>query len=128
MLQRLFVAQTDNIETSSCLITPPEVKYVFSSIILVKLLIEKEWFLSFTYNFLLISLFFSFMLNGKGVERRTNVLVVCVLPLNCVEEIYYLRSFPCGFRKKEKETENLDFIFCVFLFLTRTVDRNYQQM
>ncbi|XXG82123.1 hypothetical protein AAC387_Pa10g0137 [Persea americana] len=39
---RLFVAQTDNIETSSCLITPPEV---------------------------------NFMLNGKGVERRTNVLV-----------------------------------------------------
>lgn len=100
----MFVAQTDNIETSSCLITPPEVKCVFSSIILVKLLIEKELFLSFTYNFLSISLFFSFMLNGKGVERRTNVLVVCVLPLNRVEEIYYLVSFPyVGFVKRKKK-------------------------
>ena len=26
-LQRLFVAQTDNIETSSCIISPPQVKY-----------------------------------------------------------------------------------------------------
>ncbi|XP_058100178.1 E4 SUMO-protein ligase PIAL2-like isoform X2 [Magnolia sinica] len=37
---RLFVAQTDKMETSSCIISPPEV---------------------------------NFMLNGKGVERRTNV-------------------------------------------------------
>uniref|UniRef100_A0A5B7APQ5 Putative E3 SUMO-protein ligase pli1 n=1 Tax=Davidia involucrata TaxID=16924 RepID=A0A5B7APQ5_DAVIN len=39
---RLFVAQTDNIETSSCIISPPQV---------------------------------NFLLNGKGVERRTNVLM-----------------------------------------------------
>ncbi|WJZ81908.1 hypothetical protein VitviT2T_001717 [Vitis vinifera] len=39
---RLFVAQTDNIETSSCIITPPQV---------------------------------NFLLNGKGVERRTNVFM-----------------------------------------------------
>ncbi|KAJ6794304.1 E4 SUMO-protein ligase PIAL2-like isoform X2 [Iris pallida] len=37
---RLFVVQTDNLETSSCIITPPQV---------------------------------SFLINGKGVERRTNV-------------------------------------------------------
>ncbi|KAA8520878.1 hypothetical protein F0562_011551 [Nyssa sinensis] len=39
---RLFVANTDNIETSSCIISPPQV---------------------------------NFLLNGKGVERRTNVLM-----------------------------------------------------
>ncbi|CAK9141950.1 unnamed protein product [Ilex paraguariensis] len=39
---RLFVAQTDNIETSSCIISPPQV---------------------------------NFLLNGKGVERRTNVFM-----------------------------------------------------
>ncbi|KAA8522457.1 hypothetical protein F0562_013182 [Nyssa sinensis] len=39
---RLFVAQTDNIETSSCIISPSQV---------------------------------NFLLNGKGVERRTNVLM-----------------------------------------------------
>ncbi|CAK9180745.1 unnamed protein product [Ilex paraguariensis] len=42
---RLFVAQTDNMDTSSCVISPPQV---------------------------------SFLLNGKGVERRTNVFMVCV--------------------------------------------------
>ncbi|RVX04200.1 E4 SUMO-protein ligase PIAL2 [Vitis vinifera] len=41
-VKRLFVAQTDNIETSSCIITPPQV---------------------------------NFLLNGKGVERRTNVFM-----------------------------------------------------
>ncbi|XAR55098.1 hypothetical protein NMG60_11030487 [Bertholletia excelsa] len=39
---RLFVARTDNLETSSCIITPPQV---------------------------------SFLLNGKGVDRRTNVFM-----------------------------------------------------
>ncbi|XP_008239090.1 PREDICTED: E4 SUMO-protein ligase PIAL2 [Prunus mume] len=39
---RLFVAQTDNIETSACIISPPQV---------------------------------NFLLNGKGVDRRTNVLM-----------------------------------------------------
>ncbi|CAK9156573.1 unnamed protein product [Ilex paraguariensis] len=39
---RLFVAQTDNMDTSSCVISPPQV---------------------------------SFLLNGKGVERRTNVFM-----------------------------------------------------
>ncbi|XP_028079605.1 E4 SUMO-protein ligase PIAL2-like [Camellia sinensis] len=41
---RLFVAQTDNIETSSCITTPPQV---------------------------------NFLLNGKGVDKRTNVFMVC---------------------------------------------------
>ncbi|CAB4310411.1 unnamed protein product [Prunus armeniaca] len=39
---RLFVAQTDNIETSACIISPPQV---------------------------------NFLLNGKGVDRRTNILM-----------------------------------------------------
>ncbi|KAL7188984.1 hypothetical protein ACSBR1_038781 [Camellia fascicularis] len=39
---RLFVAQTDNIETSSCITTPPQV---------------------------------NFLLNGKGVDKRTNVFM-----------------------------------------------------
>ncbi|KAF8031342.1 hypothetical protein BT93_D0508 [Corymbia citriodora subsp. variegata] len=39
---RLFVARTDNMETSQCIVTPPQV---------------------------------SFLLNGKGVERRTNTFV-----------------------------------------------------
>uniref|UniRef100_A0A5B7AMW3 Putative E3 SUMO-protein ligase pli1 n=1 Tax=Davidia involucrata TaxID=16924 RepID=A0A5B7AMW3_DAVIN len=39
---RLFVAQTDNIETSSCIASPPQV---------------------------------NFLINGKGVERRTNVIM-----------------------------------------------------
>ncbi|ONI07224.1 hypothetical protein PRUPE_5G107000 [Prunus persica] len=39
---RLFVAQTDNMETSACIISPPQV---------------------------------NFLLNGKGVDRRTNVLM-----------------------------------------------------
>ncbi|KAL3738217.1 hypothetical protein ACJRO7_019699 [Eucalyptus globulus] len=55
---RLFVAHTDNIETSACIVTPPEV---------------------------------SFLLNGKGVERRTNTFVDTgpQMPTNVTQMLKY---------------------------------------
>lgn len=48
------------------------------------------------------------MLNGKGVEKRTNVTMVRVLPLNCVKEISFLKSFSyAGLVKKRKKKRKL---------------------
>ncbi|KAF5935316.1 hypothetical protein HYC85_026445 [Camellia sinensis] len=68
---RLFVAQTDNIETSSCITTPPQVKYdLFSPLFLAKL----NYYIFILTSFLLFN-FCSFLLNGKGVDKRTNVFM-----------------------------------------------------
>ncbi|XP_023634878.1 E4 SUMO-protein ligase PIAL2 [Capsella rubella] len=55
---RLFVAQTDNIDTSSCISNPPEV---------------------------------SFLLNGKGVDKRVNIAMVPgpQLPTNVTAQLKY---------------------------------------
>jgi hypothetical protein len=57
-LQRLFVAQTDNIDTSACISNPPEV---------------------------------SFLLNGKGVEKRVNIAMDTgpQLPTNVTAQLKY---------------------------------------
>jgi hypothetical protein len=73
-LQWLFVAQTDNIETSACIINPPQVKYDCFILFLLNLLELFSTLTTFSFNFC------SFLLNGKGVDRRTNVHVVCAVP------------------------------------------------
>lgn len=72
-LQRLFVAQTDNMETSSCIISPQQVKYgSFSSL-------PSSLAGAFPFFILLIFFFFcSFLLNGKGVDKRITCSMVCV--------------------------------------------------
>lgn len=72
-LQRLFVAQTDNVDVSSCIITPPQVKYdFFSPLILVKW----NYCASILTSFCCFNC--SFLLNGRGVDKRTNVNMVGV--------------------------------------------------
>ena len=72
--QWLFVAQTDNIETSACIISPPQVKYDLFYPFLFNILELFSTLTTFSFNPC------SFLLNGKGVERRTNVHVVCAVP------------------------------------------------
>ncbi|KAL2902653.1 E4 SUMO-protein ligase PIAL2 [Bienertia sinuspersici] len=66
---RLFVAMKDSIDTSSCIITPQQVKYagLYSSLFL---LLNYHIFLA--YN---ISVLCSILLNGKPVECRNSVVM-----------------------------------------------------
>lgn len=75
-LQCLFVAQTDNIETSACIISPPKVKYDFFFSFFVFNILELLSIYSENISFN----FCSFLLNGSPVDRRTNVLMVCAIP------------------------------------------------
>jgi hypothetical protein len=74
-LQCLFVAQTDNIETSACIISPPKVKYDFFFSFFVFNILELLSIYSENISFN----FCSFLLNGSPVDRRTNVLMVCAI-------------------------------------------------
>jgi hypothetical protein len=72
-LQWLFVAQTDNIETSACIISPPKVKYDFFSFFNILELLS-------IYSENICFKFCSFLLNGNPVDGRTNVRMVCAIP------------------------------------------------
>lgn len=72
--QWLFVAQTDSIETSACIISPPQVKYDLFYLFVFNILELFSTLTTFSFNPC------SFLLNGKGVDRRTNVHVVCAVP------------------------------------------------
>jgi hypothetical protein len=71
-LQSLLVAQIDNIETSACLVSPQHVKYGFFLLSYFNCMEGCTWMLTGTILHLC-----SFLLNGKGIDTRTSLRMVC---------------------------------------------------
>ncbi|KAF6162150.1 hypothetical protein GIB67_008279 [Kingdonia uniflora] len=73
---QLFVAQLDNTETSSCIISPSLVKYIYLCLLAFMSYYSISFSLEIHIKRLCLSDFCSILLNGRGVERRTNVSMV----------------------------------------------------
>lgn len=76
-------------DTSSCIVTPPQAKYgwfIFSFLIRGMNLIRISSF------FCLFVIFCSFLFNGKGVQGRNNVSMVCLVLLGVIFLLIYIQS------------------------------------
>jgi len=71
---RLIVVQKENLDASTCVTSPPHVRFV-------SLLCFDTCNMPMLNQETCAVLFLSFLVNGKGVDKRTNVSMVSVLLL-----------------------------------------------
>ena len=80
-MQRLLVIQADNLDTSACIISPQQAKYDYYYFFFVGV------YFIWAFVLILVLMLFSFdlcsfVINGRGVEKRNNTSMVCIFQLS----------------------------------------------